>query len=227
METITEKNKNYLTKQLITYIGNKRDLLQQIEKYILLVKKELNKKDLITVDLFSGSGVVARLLKCYSSLVIANDLELYSKIVNEAFLSNSDELDNKLFNNYLEKINNKIICSPYKGLVSNYYAPKDDNNIKKGERVFYTKYNATYIDSFVHYMDEVVPDNDKKYKIFLLAVLITEASIHTNTCGVFKGFYKDKNTNVGKFGGTAENALIRIKGNIKITPPIVQQENKI
>ena len=34
----------------------------------------------------------------------------------------------------------------------------------------------------------------ESYKKFFLAPLLYEASVHTNTSGVFKGFYKDKNT---------------------------------
>lgn len=51
--------------------------------------------------------------------------------------------------------------------------------------------------------------------------MITEASIHVNTSGVFKGFYKDKITGIGKFGGSGENALSRIKGKIQLKMPIL------
>lgn len=210
----------YFTEQIITYIGNKRTLLSQIEDEILSVKKELKKEKLVTVDLFSGSGVVARLLKQHSSKVIANDLESYSKIINQAFLSNESELNRKDFELYLEQINEKISDRKINGIISKLYAPQDDCNIKAGERVFYTHENAVYIDSFRYYIDELVPEELKKY---FLALLITEASIHVNTSGVFKGFYKDKNTGIGKFGGTAGNALSRIKTPITITEPILSK----
>lgn len=45
-----------------------------------------------------------------------------------------------------------------------------------------------------------------------------EASIHTNTSGVFKGFHKKNG--VGHFGGKGENALVRIKKEIKLPYPI-------
>jgi len=48
--------------------------------------------------------------------------------------------------------------------------------------------------------------------------LLTKASIHTNTAGVFKGFYK--NGEVGCFGGKGEFALSRIKKLIRIDKPI-------
>lgn len=215
MGKINLENK-YFTSQIITYIGNKRTLLGEINDVVNNVKKKLSKKKIISADLFSGSGIVARLLKEHSSLIYANDLELYSKIINECFLSNKEEFDEELFLQTLDIINKKIIEKPIDNIISNNYAPADDNNIKEGERVFYTHKNAQYIDSFRHYIDT---DADEKIRKYLLALLITEASVHVNTSGVFKGFYKDKNTGIGKFGGTAGNALSRIMSSINIEKP--------
>ena len=49
---------------------------------------------------------------------------------------------------------------------------------------------------------------------------MAEASIHSNTSGVFKGFYKDSKTRIGKFGGNNEDALNRILGNISLPFPL-------
>jgi adenine-specific DNA methylase len=35
-----------------------------------------------------------------------------------------------------------------------------------------------------------------------------------NTSGVFKGFYKNKETGIGQFGGSNQDALLRIKGDL-------------
>ena len=214
------ESKDYLSKQIITYIGNKRELLNEIESEVLFVCKKLNKDKLVCLDLFSGSGVVARFLKQYSSLIIANDLEAYSRVINECFLSNKSEFNEELFNEYLKEINRRIVEKPINGIIRKYYSPKNDKKIVAEDRVFYTNENATYIDSFRFYIDEVVPESYKKY---FLALLLTEASIHVNTCGVFKGFYKDTDTGIGKFGGKAENALVRIKGSINIVPPVLSE----
>ncbi|MGM9873703.1 MAG: DNA adenine methylase [Bacilli bacterium] len=213
-----EESKDYLTKQIITYIGNKRELLNEIEKEVIFVCKELGKESLVCLDLFSGSGVVSRFLKQYSSKIIANDLEAYSKIINECFLSNKNEFNVEQFNEYLLEINKRISAKPIKGIIRKNYSPKNDKKITVDDRAFYTNENATYIDSFRYYIDEVVPERYQKY---FLALLLTEASIHVNTCGVFKGFYKDHDTGIGKFGGKAENALTRIKGKIKIEAPVL------
>lgn len=213
-----EESRDYLTKQIITYIGNKRELLKEIEEEVVFVCNKLEKNKLVCLDLFSGSGVVARFLKQHSSKIIANDLEAYSKVINECFLSNKSEFDVIQFHEYLSEINRRISKKPIKGIIRKNYSPKNDKKITVDDRVFYTNDNATYIDSFRYYIDEVVPEN---YKKFFLALLLTEASIHVNTCGVFKGFYKDTDTGIGKFGGKAENALVRIKGEIKIEAPVL------
>ena len=212
------ESRDYLSKQIITYIGNKRELLDEIESEVLFVCDKLKKDKLVCLDLFSGSGVVSRFLKQYSSLIMANDLEAYSKVINECFLSNKSEFDLESFNHYLAEINRRIEEKPIKGIIRKNYSPKNDKKIVAEDRVFYTNDNATYIDSFRYYIDEVAPESYKKY---FLALLITEASIHVNTCGVFKGFYKDTDTGIGKFGGKAENALVRIKGPINIEAPVL------
>ena len=97
------------------------------------------------------------------------------------------------------------------------YAPKDDNDVKSGERVFYTRENAVIIDTARQYIDEI----ERKYRKYFLAPLLVESSIHANTSGVFKGFYKNSKTNVGQFGGNGRNALSRIMGKIELKLPVL------
>ncbi|HSG82030.1 MAG TPA: DNA adenine methylase, partial [Gemmatimonadota bacterium] len=56
-----------------------------------------------------------------------------------------------------------------------------------------------------------------------LGPLLSEASIHANTAGVFKGFYKNRHTGVGKFGGTGSDALLRIRGKIELEVPVLSR----
>ena len=51
--------------------------------------------------------------------------------------------------------------------------------------------------------------------------LLSEASIHANTAGVFKGFYKNRTTGLGQFGGTGADALSRIRGEIRLDAPVL------
>lgn len=162
---------------------------------------------------------MSRLFKSKGYDVIANDLENYSYIINQCYLSNIADFN---INNWTE-IANEIKSYPTieNGIISSLYAPQDTKNIKRGERAFYTRENALLIDTYRTAIEEICPN---EYKKFFLAPLLSEASIHTNTSGVFKGFYKDKNTGIGKFGGTKGNALDRIMGEIKLNPPVLSDK---
>lgn len=212
-----KENEKYLTNQLITYLGNKRKLLDFIESALIIIKKELKKEKLVLLDGFAGSGVVSRSFKKHAKKVISNDLENYSYIIGRCFLSNEKDVDFDRIEFHLKEMD-KIKTTVKDGPIQRMYSPKNDKDIKKGERVFYTNKNARAIDSYTKYIHEKV---EPELKPFLLAPLLSEASIHANTSGVFKGFYKNSKTGKGQFGGNAQNALSRILGDIKLEKPIL------
>ncbi|MBI9055986.1 MAG: DNA adenine methylase [Bacteroidales bacterium] len=216
-EIVKEENEQFLNEQLITYIGNKRSLLSFIGEGIDIVKTKLDKKKLSTYDVFSGSGIVARFLKQYSSSLIVNDLEKYAEIINKCYLANFNDVNINDVEKYYKEIIIKLENDPLRnGFISRLYSPDDDKNIKKNERVFYTTRNARYIDTARQYIENVPED----IKPFLLAPLLSEASIHANTSGVFKGFYKNRDNGIGSFGGKNGDALLRILGDIHLKLPI-------
>ena len=209
------ENEKFLSEQILTYLGNKRALLDFIGEGVEFVKKELKKEKLFCADLFSGSGIVARFLKANSEFLIANDLETYSKITNECYLSNiSADLLSEI-----SKIRTEILNEVYEnltpGFITELYAPKNDKNIMPEERVFYTHKNAVFIDSARREISKISPEMQK----FFIAPLLYEASTHANTSGVFKGFYKNKK-GIGQFGGEGRNALKRILGDISLSLPV-------
>ena len=220
-ETLIE-NPGFLSDQLITYIGNKRTLLDFIGNGLEIVQNRLGKAKLDTFDVFSGSGVVSRYLKQYSRLLFTNDLEKYASVINQCYLTNENSFDHSQFQKIYDEIMWKLENEPLRsGFITEMYAPHDDKNIKKGERVFYTTRNAKYLDT-ARILIDTVPD---EYKNFLLAPLLSEASIHANTSGVFKGFYKNSDTGIGRFGGKKEDALSRITGDIQIPYPVFSNFN--
>ena len=219
------ENTQYLTEQLITYIGNKRSLLPFIKQGVEIVQKELNKEFLHCFDVFSGSGIVSRFLKSYASSITTNDLETYAKIISSCYLSNKssinfDELE-KIHSELVKSTTNEIstceLNNSCPGFVSELYAPKDEDNVQFGERCFYTPYNAKYIDIIRQKITDEVPAELQK---FFIAPLLSEVSVHANTAGIFKGFYKNSRTGKGQFGGNGKNALERIKGKIELPLPI-------
>jgi adenine-specific DNA-methyltransferase len=211
----------YLTKQLITYIGNKRALLDFIGNGIKRVQKRLQKNKLKMFDVFSGSGIVARYFKQFSDLLIVNDLEKYSAVINKCYLSNENELNLFALRKYYFEILEEIEKNLRKGIISELYAPMNDEEIEPNERVFFTSRNAIYIDT-ARQIIEKIPLKEQKY---FLAPLLSEASIHANTSGVFKGFYKNKETGIGQFGALNKDALFRITGSIKLPFPIFSNFN--
>jgi adenine-specific DNA-methyltransferase len=211
---MASENDKYLTQQLITYIGNKRKLLRFIDCGIKRVLKRLNKKKLNVLDGFSGSGIISRFLKKYADTLYSNDLEYYCYIINKCYLSNKSEIDFDIINNNIIFLNRAKLLNNKIGIIQKLYSPKDDNNVKLGERVFYTNKNAKIIDNVRKNINKL----DDKH--FYIAPLLSEASIHTNTSGVFKGFYKNSKTSIGQFGGNAENCLNRITGEIILPAPL-------
>ena len=214
-----EENKDFLTTQIITYLGNKRALIGYIEAEVLLISRRMGKNRLSCADMFSGSGIVSRMLKKYSRLLVANDLELYSKVINGCYLTNGSDYPREECDRLRRTIENLCEQEKIPGIISSHYAPANDSSIKKGERVFYTHETALLIDTYRALIDRVVTDDAMKK--FFLAPLITEASVHVNTSGVFKGFYKDKNTGIGCFGAAGKNALSRIFGRIELKEPVL------
>jgi adenine-specific DNA-methyltransferase len=214
-ENIVDENPKYLTDQVVTYIGNKRKLLSFIGKGIDFARTELEKPKISFLDLFSGSGIVSRFAKKSSSLIIANDLELYSQIVNRCYLSNSQEIDRNQLLSLVKDIHHSAISNLAPGFIAEMYSPMDEENIQPGERVFYTRRNAMYLDT-VRKLVDGCPD---LYRDHILGPLMSAASVNTNTSGVFKGFYKNKDS-IGQYGGTARNALTRIMKEITLEPPV-------
>ena len=164
------------------------------------------------------------MLSYHSKKLIVNDLEYYSYIMNNCYLDKPTKNDQLIINNIVDNINKYIgdESNLIEGIITKNYAPNDSNNIKLGERCFYTKENAKLIDTIRNYIDTKVEDKFKKY---ILGNLLVKSSIHNNTGGVFKGFYKSKTTKIGCWGGDGENALTRIKGLIKLESIIWNNEN--
>lgn len=210
------ENSRFLTEQIITYLGNKRKLLINIEEEVKSVMDDEGWDKAKICDLFSGSGVVARMLKQYALRLYANDLENYSYVINDCYLTNKEDFNEEFYDECLKKVLSYPAVN--NGVIASNYAPKDDEDIKDGERAFYTHDNAVRIDTIREAVDKWVPES---YKKFFLAPLLYEASVHANTSGVFKGFYKSKTTKIGKFGGEGENALDRILGQIDLKKPVL------
>ena len=212
---------DYYQRQVITYIGNKRQLLNPISDALKSVQAETGRDSLHLFDGFAGSGIVSRLFKAYAQRVVSNDLEPYARVVASCFLANRSDVELDAMVGIVEEANRQADEGTliYPGFIERMYAPEDDSCIQLGERVFYTRENASRLDCFRQFIGQQHPGLHD----LLLGPLLSSASVHANTAGVFKGFYKDKDTGIGKFGGSGADALTRIRGQIRLQTPVLSR----
>ena len=215
------ENPDYLSRQIITYIGNKRALLGQIGLAVEQVKRRLGKERLAAWDAFSGSGVVSRYLKGHSERLVSSDLEDYAAVIARCYLRNKSAVDWPALESLVAELNarvdEKASAGEGGGFIAELYSPRDESNIRPGERVFYTPDNARRLDNY----RQLIADCPADFQDLLLGPLLSAASVHSNTAGIFKGFYKDRRTGIGQYGGTGADALSRIKGQIRLELPVL------
>ena len=212
------ENPEYLTRQLITYIGNKRALVGQIGGAVEQAKRRLGKDRLRIFDAFSGSGVVSRFFKAHSSLLISNDLERYAAVTARCYLRNRSTVDFADLARIAADLNSRVDTEALpRGFIEELYSPRDESRITGEDRVFYTRRNARRLDNYRRLIDPLPSDT----RDLLLGPLLSRASVHANTAGVFKGFYKNRVTGIGQFGGSGADALVRIMGEIRLDVPVL------
>ena len=184
---------------MLTYLGNKRKLLDFIEEQVLSVKEKLGKDKLVVMDGFTGSGVVARMLSMHSSELHTNDLELYADVCANCYIRQPTKDQQVAITRHIEKMNELAGKGPLvEGIMTKYYAPENTENPKAGEVCFFTRENAMRIDTMREYIEKKV---ENELTDWCLGPLLIQASTHANTMGHLSAFFKDKN-NVGTFRKT-------------------------
>lgn len=211
----------YLSDQLITYLGNKRALLGPIREAIEEVTRRVGRPRLRMLDAFSGSGVVSRLMKRYAERLVVNDFEDYAAVISRCYLADGGDVPFHAIEEAIGRIETgrATLADGPCGFIERLYAPNDEREIQASDRVFYTRDNARRLDYFRQAIEAEAPE----LRDYLLGPLLSGASIHANTAGVFKGFYKDRRTGVGQFGGSGRDALSRITAPIVLRPPVLSR----
>ncbi|MBN2050000.1 MAG: DNA adenine methylase [Spirochaetales bacterium] len=204
----------YLTSQLIPYIGNKRRLIPFLHGVFQELLSGL--KQPVFLDPFAGSGAVSRLAKIMGAAVYANDWEPYTEVLNGCYIGLNAEDLSALFHDrggidaVLAALNSDTgDFDPY---ISRYYAPADlETADYRLERLFYTPENAVRIDRMRCRIDQWYPAESPERTI-LLAALVLQAAVRSNTSGVFKACHKG-------FGGHGGDALGRIMKTLRLEKP--------
>ncbi len=214
-------NNDYLEKQIITYMGNKRKIIPYISDIIdELEKKEGHK--LKMGDGFSGSGVVSRLFKMKADSLYSNDLAGYSVTLNKCFLENPNKNTITDIHKYIELANKHVDSTDLNKnnmFISKHWSPQ--GTINENHRVYFTEENGKRIDLYRDYIN-TVPEHIQP---FLLAQLIIKSSIHNNTNGQFSAFFKDKTAKFGKYGGDKGVDYKRITTPITLENPVLFNNN--
>ena len=222
----------YFTKEILTYMGNKRTFLTKIDDIITFVKESLGEKNIDIAEGFSGSGIVSRLFKNrvmgddsqeYKTLYV-NDMSGYSETLNKCYLTSTKDLcvdDIEILNLHLKKL--RLFLSKKNNplsFISKHWAPQNDSDINPGERAYYTQKNASNIDKIMYYIKNYV---EEKYQSLLTGPLLVQCSIHNNTNGQFSAYYKNEEKTKGMYGGKKEVDLKRITGEILPMMPILTE----
>ncbi len=220
-------HREYLTRQLIAYIGNKRRLLGFFGDVFAMLEKEHEIK--LFADPFAGSGSVSRLARSRGYRVAAGDLEEYSRLlVSAAVTLSPGEAEDILspfggFDLYdeLQEYGSSDV-PPVRPFISRFYSPADtDRADYRRERLFYTRENGLFIDRVRQRIEELIPGNPdadkgrlRLAKDLMTAPLLYQAATRVNTSGVFKAFHKG-------FGGHGRDALSRILSPMQLRPPVL------
>lgn len=204
---------HYVFNQLIPYIGNKRKLLPLLQQAIIQAGAHPGATFL---DLFAGSGVVARMAKQLGFRVLANDWEPYAGEINRCYIECSAPPPFTALGGYAAALGRLNALPPQVDWVTRHLCPASDQRYDTArDRMFYTRANGMIIDA----MRAQIADWEQAgllaplERACLLAPMLYQASYTSNTSGVFKGFHNG-------WGGQTRTALYRILARFELRPAV-------
>ena len=216
IETMSQNN--FLTDQLIPYLGNKRKLTGLVRRAV-----ERTGLDAGTFfDAFAGSGAVGRLAKTLGFQIISNDWEPYARAIAQTYIGcNRAPRFEKLGG--LDRAIARLNALPGRlGYIASHYCPADDDAPDPDrERMFYTQANGRRIDAIREQLEDWRADgllSEREFSV-LLAPLLFQAAYVSNTSGVFKGWHRG-------WGGATKTAWYRILSSLTLARPVFHDNSK-
>jgi len=108
-----ENKRDFVFQSMLTCIGNKRKLVDNIRSIVDDVRKNVNKDKLNIVDGFSGSSVVSRELSYVADHLYTNDFELYSYLMACCYLVKPTESQQTRVIKHIDNMNNLAENGPF------------------------------------------------------------------------------------------------------------------
>ncbi len=186
------------------YIGNKQNLLPQIES--ILKDRAIFGNSFF--DVFSGTASVGKYFKNKGYKVYSSDLMYYSYVLQRAYIENNEVCR---FEKLLPKLKHQSLSlfsspldivldylgqvKPLEGFIYKNYTPEGSSNLEK-PRMFFTSENGQIIDA-IRCQIEVWKEEDyisENEYYFLLACLIETVPFYANITGVYAAFHKKWDT---------------------------------
>lgn len=212
---------DYLFAQLIPYIGNKRKLLPLIWRAVEATGIDPHAGSF--VDLFSGSGVVARLAKQRGFRTLANDWEPYAQRLAQATIALNAPPPFAALGGPGEVFDRLNALAGVEGYIARHLCPADDARPDPTtERMFFTRANGMRIDAVrgqvARWEKAGRFSNDEA--AYILAALIYAVSYVSNTSGLFKAYHRG-------WGGRTGTALYRILSPLTLRPPVLHDNGRL
>lgn len=205
---------DYVFNQLIPYIGNKRKLLDLIQRAVGQTGVGPGGTFL---DAFAGSGVVSRMAKKLGLRVIANDWEPYALEINRCAVGCNRAPAFAALGGYEQALQTLNSLPPREDWVARHLCPADDERYDVAtERMFFTRANGMRIDAMRAQIAEWQERGliDEAERACLLAPMLYQTCYTSNTSGVFKGFHNG-------WGGRTRTALYRIRSTFWLKPAVL------
>ncbi len=207
---------DYVYHQLVPYLGNKRRLLGFLHEALRrsgTLPSQTGEAG-VFLDLFAGSGVVARMARQLGYQVMANDWEPYSFALNHALLTCDQPPAFAVLGGYAAAVARLNALPPEAGWVSAHFCPRQDDHYEPAhDRLFFCRHNGRQLDAMRRQIERWQQDGQISAVEMsaLLAPLLYAASAASNTSGVFKAFHQG-------WGGQTGTALERIFRPIQLSP---------
>lgn len=204
---------DYVFRQLIPYIGNKRKLLPLLRRAI---ESTGVGRGATFLDLFAGSGVVSRMAKVLGFRVISNDWEPYTEPINRCAIACNIPPPFAALGGYHQAIEQLNATQPREGWVTRHLCPTDDERFNPArDRLFFTRKNGMRLDAMRCQIADWHKAQliDETEQACLLAPLLYQTCYVSNTSGVFKGYHHG-------WGGRTKTALYRIRSLLELRPAL-------